>query len=744
MAQFARPNSDDNNSGSWSTTGSSLYSVVDETPANDSDYISVSDDYMSGGALSCTLGLGSVGDPGDHTSTSVVVRATTDAWMEGYHTLGVTLKSGSSTIKSENFDASSSWTNHTMSLSTSQAASIGDYTDLSVIISATDNAGGATMKVSQVYFTCPELGPVNVTPAHAPAAATAVFNQLTINPPAASAASSASSDSVRFPAPASAASSAHVGTVSIVIAANEVTPAHAASSASAVMNTVTKSSVVALAQAAAVMTAITILPLPASAATSGTLTPFPKVITPAFATAATSGQGTTYKLFVDLPGTLDFSPVGGSGYDINSTLRIRDQRPSGSVLTYQRINSTRQRTKLEGDGDTDDYLGLIMFDVSSIASLFKSHKPFASLDISLHHRTQTELISNSSNMSNHRLQGWAYKIDPDDYSGNVGVTHNNIPDADLAGTSLRTTASSYLNVTSLVPLEYTGGPAAYKLTIPDFETAFNEVIDQPEWSTSDKYINVAIEWTATHSGASSYQMNWWHNQISGSPNHATYPTTLEYRLWVAGTQVTPAPASVAATAHTDISVIPSPASAATSAASNNVKFPAPASAATSATLSALTVEITPEPAIAATSATSLIAKLPPPATAAAVADKINPIIISDPITSMTHYVNDRIGVFLYQKSDGEIMTNTGYSPADAIIPASGTITSLDHYLSTGYLGITLFQQGNGTIKHRTGYGSLTPTPIPSDTVGSMDALKSTDGNYYVLYQDDAGRIKYRV
>lgn len=742
MAQFARPNSDDNNSGSWSTTGSSLYSVVDETPANDSDYISVSDDYMSGGALSCTLGLSSVTDPSDHNSTSVVVRAQTDAWMEGYHTLGVTLKDGSDTIKSENFDASSSWTNHTMNLSTSQAASIDDYGDLSVIISATDNAGGATMKVSQVYFTCPAVGPLEITPAHAPAAATAVFNQLTIIPAPASTASSASSDSVRFPAPASAASSAHVGTVSIVIPANEVTPAHAASSASAVMNTVTKSSVVALAQAAAVMTAITILPLPASAATSGTLTPFPKVITPAFATAATSGQGTTYKLFVDLPGTLDFSPVGGSGYTTNTTLSIHTTT-SGSNI-YSRINSTRQKTELHSDGDTTRYIGLILFDLSSIASSFKSDKPFAHLDISLHHRTVTEIYSISPYLSNHRLQGWTYKLDPSDYSGNVGAEHNDIPDADLAGTSLRTTASSYLDVSSLVPFRYSGGPVAYKLTIEDFEDAFNEVIDQFEWSASDKRINVGIEWTATHSAASEYRMNWWHNQISGSPNHATYPTTLEYRLWVAGTQVTPAPASVAATAHTDISVIPLPASAATSAASNNVKFPAPASAATSATLNALTVEITPAPAIAATSATSLIAKLPPPATAAAVADKINPIIISDPITSMTHYVNDRIGVFLYQKSDGEIMTNTGYSPADAIIPASGTITSLDHYLSTGYLGITLFQQGNGTIKHRTGYGSLTPTPIPSDTVGSMDALKSTDGNYYVLYQDDAGRIKYRV
>lgn len=743
MAQFARPNSDDDNSGSWSaSSGSSLYAMLDETSASDSDYITVTD-YGSGSA--CTLGLSSVADPSNHGSTSVFFRAWTDSYYSSV-TVNVNLRQGSSSIKSQNFTPGSSYSPaHEMTLSTSEAADITDYTDLNVVITATDGMWmGSETRISHLYFTCPELGPLEITPAHASAAATAVFNQLTINPVPASAASSASSDNAKLPAPASAASSAHVGTVSVIIPPNEVTPAHAASSASAVMNTVTKSSVVALAQAAAVMTTIAILPLPASSATSGTLTPFPKVITPAFAAAATSAQGTGNKLFADLPGTLVFDPSDGNSYENNTTLKIHDRTPSGTGgITYSRINSTRQKTELHGDGDTTRYIGLILFDLSSIASSFKSDSPFAHLDISLHHRTGTEIDINESQMSNHRLQGWAYKLDPSDYNGNVGANHDDIPDADLAGTSLRTTASSYLDVSDLLPFRYTGGPAAYKLTIEDFEDAFNEVIEQFEWDASDKHINVGIEWTATHSSASSYYMNWWHNQISGD-YWSTYPTTLDYRLWIGGEQITPSPASAATTGHTNTSVNPAPASAATSASSDNAKFPAPASAATSVTLSALSKEITPAPAIAASSATSIIAKLPLPATAAAVADRIVPIVISDPITSMTHYVNDRVGVFLYQKSDGEIMTNTGYGPVDAAIPASGTITSLDHYLSTGYLGITLFQQGDGTIKHRTGYGSLTPTPIPSSTVGSMDAIKSTDGSDYIIYQDDAGRIKYRT
>jgi hypothetical protein len=241
--------------------------MVDETSASESDYISVIDDSYSGSALSCTLGLSSVGDPADHTSTSVVVKATTDAFMEGYHTLGVTLKSGSTTIKSENFDASSSWTNHTMSLSTTQAGNISNYGDLSVTISATDNAGGATMKVSHVYFTCPDLGPINVTPAHASAASSGqVSTYVEYSLPATGAASALSPTVINESLPAIAVASGQDPTVSISMPDIEVT-VQAISTASAVVNSHIVTVIVASAASSALVQTQTVN-ASASAATS--------------------------------------------------------------------------------------------------------------------------------------------------------------------------------------------------------------------------------------------------------------------------------------------------------------------------------------------------------------------------------------------------------------------------------------------------------------------------------------------
>ena len=190
MAQFARPDAD-TSAGSWSaSSGSSLYAMLDETSASDSDYITVND-YGSGSA--CTLRLSDVADPSDHTATSVVFRAWTDSYYESV-TININLRQGSSSIKSQDFSASTSYASHTMTLSTSEAASISDYTELNVIITATDGMWmGSEARISHLYFTCPELGPLEITPAHASAAATAVFNQLTINPVSASAASSVTS-----------------------------------------------------------------------------------------------------------------------------------------------------------------------------------------------------------------------------------------------------------------------------------------------------------------------------------------------------------------------------------------------------------------------------------------------------------------------------------------------------------------------------------------------------------------------
>ena len=161
MAQFARPDAD-TSVGNWTaSSGSDRYAMIDESSASDSDYITVTD--SSGSAEAITLSLSSVTDPADHTSTSVVVRSYTDSFSESV-TLNVHLKDGSTSIKSENFSPTTSYSNHTMSLSTSQAASISSYANLTLILTATDGFGmGSETRISHAYFTCPDASLADLT-----------------------------------------------------------------------------------------------------------------------------------------------------------------------------------------------------------------------------------------------------------------------------------------------------------------------------------------------------------------------------------------------------------------------------------------------------------------------------------------------------------------------------------------------------------------------------------------------------
>ena len=66
MAQFARPTSDDFNTGgadAWvASSGSDMYAMVDETPASDSDYIS-SEDSGSSSVANVRMPLSTLNDP---------------------------------------------------------------------------------------------------------------------------------------------------------------------------------------------------------------------------------------------------------------------------------------------------------------------------------------------------------------------------------------------------------------------------------------------------------------------------------------------------------------------------------------------------------------------------------------------------------------------------------------------------------------------------------------------------------
>lgn len=74
MAQYAYPIFDIENSGSWTiSTGSTLYGVLDETTADDNDYIT-----KKGVGTTCTVGLGSMSDPSSSSDHILNVRYKVD------------------------------------------------------------------------------------------------------------------------------------------------------------------------------------------------------------------------------------------------------------------------------------------------------------------------------------------------------------------------------------------------------------------------------------------------------------------------------------------------------------------------------------------------------------------------------------------------------------------------------------------------------------------------------------------
>lgn len=156
MTQTARPNADDS-TGGWASTESDLHSAIDEGSVSDSDYISATDGEMSGSALVCQIGLESVSDPSDHTNTKFVYRWKGEGYGDGSIAFTAALKSGSSTIVTSNPSYAGSFTTVTVNLSTSEASSISNYNDLSLVFSATDTAtsGSTIAKVSWAYFECP-------------------------------------------------------------------------------------------------------------------------------------------------------------------------------------------------------------------------------------------------------------------------------------------------------------------------------------------------------------------------------------------------------------------------------------------------------------------------------------------------------------------------------------------------------------------------------------------------------------
>ena len=126
-AQFARPTSDVSAGGWTASTGSDLFAMLDESSANDSDYITTTS------ASVCEVALGSLNDPA--VSTGHIVRYRISATGGG---IIVRLREGTTTIASWTHDpAPASLTTYAQTLSGGETDSITNYGALKLQFEAT-------------------------------------------------------------------------------------------------------------------------------------------------------------------------------------------------------------------------------------------------------------------------------------------------------------------------------------------------------------------------------------------------------------------------------------------------------------------------------------------------------------------------------------------------------------------------------------------------------------------------------
>ena len=155
MTQYARPDSDVSNNGSWDlSTGSDIFALINESSADDSDYVSVGDPSDS----DFIVGLSNVTDPSSAADHKVYYRASDDSDGDGPLTV-VLLETTTARATSVNEAVSDSITQYTFTLTSGEANSISNYNNLRLSFSANDEmAMGLTVKVTQAWFQCPDAG----------------------------------------------------------------------------------------------------------------------------------------------------------------------------------------------------------------------------------------------------------------------------------------------------------------------------------------------------------------------------------------------------------------------------------------------------------------------------------------------------------------------------------------------------------------------------------------------------------
>lgn len=151
MAQYARPDSDIT-VGGWTTEP--LYASVDESSANDTDYIA-----RQGADGTCVLGLSSVSDPNVHTDHVLRVRSR-KIGAGVINSLTATLYCGATSIASTACSLTTSFVTTELTLSEAQAQAITDYADLRVQLASDWVSGSLTgAYVSWVELEVPEVSP---------------------------------------------------------------------------------------------------------------------------------------------------------------------------------------------------------------------------------------------------------------------------------------------------------------------------------------------------------------------------------------------------------------------------------------------------------------------------------------------------------------------------------------------------------------------------------------------------------
>lgn len=160
MTQIARPNSDVVD-GAWTAQGgpSDLYDCLDEVTPSDSDYI---EDIANN--TTCKLGLSNLTDPVGNVLHTLTFRHWTEG-SGGPERTEVKLIEGSTERASTSVrtTANQTWEDESYTLTTGEADTITDYTNLFLEIISSNLAGGEIVRVSHATFQVPDAPPSGIS-----------------------------------------------------------------------------------------------------------------------------------------------------------------------------------------------------------------------------------------------------------------------------------------------------------------------------------------------------------------------------------------------------------------------------------------------------------------------------------------------------------------------------------------------------------------------------------------------------